>query len=92
MAIVLIAGAAAPVALAGTSGPAAASPASALDHFECYTAATAHTKVLPASFKAKPHAVRLRNHFSSAGFVAGLGKVHMQCSPAGKRISPTGTW
>ena len=82
LAIALIAGVTAPVALAGTSGPAAAAPATALDHFECYAAATAHTKVLPASFKVKPRAVRLRNHFASAGFVAGLGKVHMQCSPA----------
>jgi hypothetical protein len=82
MSVVLIVGVSISGAVALASGPAVAASAPALNHFECYAAATTTTRALRASFRAKPHTARLKNKFGSNGFTVGLDKVAMQCSPA----------
>ena len=80
LSVVLIVGVS--VASVVANGSAVGASAPALDHFECYAAATTSTRALRASFRAKPHTARLKNKFASNEFTVGLGKVAMQCSPA----------
>ena len=80
LAIVLIAGAVAPVRLAGTSGPAAASPASALDHFECYTVATATRRCRPR--RSRPSRTRCACGTTSLRPASSPGWARCTCSAA----------
>ena len=88
--IALIAGGLGLATFDATSGPAAATAAPALDHFECYSAAATTTSSLRVSFGATPRQLLLKNRFAQGGFKAALGKVQMQCSPTQETVRVSG--